>query len=69
MVNAAEGYVEAQTGRLKAEVRAENAQALNRMIEAVHQAERAGFRQTLSLAVLIVVSVASAAGLVIAVLR
>ena len=69
MANATEGYVEAQTGRMKAEVRAENAQALNRMIETVHQAERASFRQTLWLAALIVASVASAAGLVIAVLR
>ena len=69
MANATEGYVEAQTERLKAEVRAENAQALNRMIEAVHQAERAAFRRTLSLAALIVASIAYAAGLVIAVLR
>ena len=69
MANTKEGYVEAQTGQLKAEVRAENARTLNRMIEAVHQAERAAFRQTLWLAALIVASIASAAGLVIAVLR
>lgn len=69
MGSATEGYVGAQTGRLKAEVRAENVQALNRVIEAVHQAERAGFRRTLWLAALIVASIASAAGLVIAVLR
>ena len=69
MANATEGYVEAQTGRLEAEVRAENAQTLNRIIEAVHESERAAFRQTLWLAALIVASIASAAGLVIAVLR
>ncbi|MDE0169726.1 MAG: hypothetical protein OXS29_09450 [bacterium] len=69
MVNATEGYTKSQTGRLKAEVQAENAQAFSRMIEAVHQAERAAFRQTLWLAALIVASIASAAGLVIAVLR
>ena len=69
MANATEGYVEAQTGRLRAEVQVENAQMQYRMIEAPQQLERAAFRQTLWLAALIVASFASAAGLVIAVLR
>lgn len=66
---ATEGYVEAQTERLKAEVEAENAKTMVRVVEAIRQSDRARFRETMWLAALIVASVASAAGLVIAVLR
>ena len=62
MATATEGYVEAQTGRLKAEMQAQ-------VIEAIQQSDRARFRETMWLAALMVASVASAAGLVIAVLR
>ena len=62
MSTATEGYVEAQTGRLKAEMQAQ-------VIEAIQQSDRARFRETMWLATLMVASVASAAGLVIAVLR
>lgn len=62
MSTATEGYVEAQTGRLKAEMQAQ-------VIEAIQQSDRARFRETMWLATLMVTSVASAAGLVIAVLR
>ena len=40
-----------------------------RVLEAIQQSDRARFRETMWLAALIVASVASAAGLVIAVLR
>ena len=62
MATATERYVEAQTGRIKAEMQAQ-------VIEAIQQSDRARFRETIWLAALIVASVASAAGLVIAVLR
>ena len=62
MATATEGYVEAQTGRLKAEMQAQ-------VVEAIQQSDRARFRETMWLAALMVASVASAAGLVIAVLR
>ncbi|MXY76860.1 MAG: hypothetical protein F4Y40_07220 [Acidimicrobiia bacterium] len=62
MATATEGYVEAQTGRLKAEMQAQ-------VIEAIQQSDRARFRETMWLAALMLASVASAAGLVIAVLR
>lgn len=68
-MTATEGYVEAQTERLKAEVEAENAKTMVRVVEAIRQSDRARFRETMWLAALIVASVASAAGLVIAVLR
>ena len=62
MSTATEGYVEAQTGRLEAGVQAQ-------VIEAIQQSDRARFRETMWLAALMVASVASAADLVIAVLR
>ena len=68
-MTATEGYVEAQTERLKAEVEAENAKTMVRVLEAIQQSDRARFRETMWLAALIVASVAAAAGLVIAVLR
>lgn len=57
-----EGYVEAQTARMKAETYAQ-------WIEAVQRSERAAFRQTMWLAALILAGIASATGVIIAVLK
>ncbi|MCY4622169.1 MAG: hypothetical protein OXD34_10125 [bacterium] len=62
MATATEGFVEAQAGRLKAEMQTQ-------VIEAIQQSDRARFRETMWLATLMVASVATAAGIVIAVLR
>lgn len=69
VATATEGYVEAQTQRLKAEVQAENAEAGIRIVEAIRASDRARFRETMWLAGLVFAMVASAAGLIIAVLR
>ena len=69
MATATEGYVEAQTGRLKAEVQAENAEAATRILKHLRESDRARFRETMWLAAIFFASIASAAGVVIAVLR
>ena len=61
MATATEGYVEAQTGRMKAELRAET-------LETLRQSDRVYFRQTMWAVALIIAAIASATGLLIAVL-
>ncbi|MDE0170289.1 MAG: hypothetical protein OXS29_12370 [bacterium] len=57
-----EGYVEAQAARMKAETYAQ-------WMEAVQRSERAAFHRTMWLAALILAGIASATGVVIAVLK
>lgn len=59
-----EGYVDAQTGRVKAEAEIAIRDALLRLIESQRQSDRARFRETIWLAGLIF----AAAGVVVAVI-
>lgn len=68
-MNATEGHVEAQTGRVRAEMQVDQAQALMRVLDSIRESDRARFRETMWLAALLVATVAGAAGLIIAVLR
>ena len=62
MATVTEGYV-------KAEVKAQQSEALLRVVEAVRQSDKARFRETMWFAGLIFAMIASATGLIIAVLR
>lgn len=61
MATATEGYVDSQTQRMKAETHAI-------IVEAIRESDRSRFRETLWLAGLIFAMIASASGLIIAVL-
>ena len=56
-----EGYVEAQVGRIKAEIESD-------LVTAIRESDRTRFRETMWLAGLILAMIASATGLIIAVL-
>ena len=56
-----EGYVEAQVGRIEAEIESD-------LVTAIRESDRTRFRETMWLAGLIFAMIASATGLIIAVL-
>ena len=69
MTTVTESLVDAQDEARQAEVRTDLAGALLTILEGQRQSDRAAFRRTMWLIATIIASVASAAGIVIAVLQ